>query len=354
MSEPGTVQSHLFTTHGFDLDLGGHLSDCTLAYELHGSLNVEGDNAILVVHGYTSSHHVAGRYAPGKAARGVGTDVVGWWDALIGPGKAIDTDKYFVVGVNALGSAHGSTGPSSINPVTGKPWGPTFPEITLRDSVRAQKHLLDDLGVKRLVAVVGPSMGGFQSFQWAVTYPDFVQGVVPTVTAPRMRDGTGEAVAQLQRRLASDPNWNDGWYYENGGIAGILEELRFETLVSYGQREILAPTIPDPAARDAAIRAMAKTWAQNYDGHSMVALRKAIGRFDITGDYDKLKAKVLYVIAPNDKLFPGTMCPAYAQAMRAAGIDLTYVELVTDKGHLASHADAKQWAPMLEAFLARL
>ena len=200
---------------------------------------------------------------------------------------------------------------------------------------------------------LGPS-SGFQSFQWAVTYPDFVQGVVPTVTAPRMRDGTAEAVTQLQRRLASDPNWNDGWYYENGGIARTLEELRFETLVGYGQREILAPTIPDPAARDAAIRAMAKTWAQTYDGHSMVALRKAIGHFDITGEYDKVKAKVLYVIAPNDKLFPGTMCPAYAQAMRSAGIDITYCELVTDKGHLASHADARQWAPMLEAFLARL
>jgi homoserine O-acetyltransferase/O-succinyltransferase len=345
------VESHVFTTHGFDLDLGGHLSECKVAYEMHGRLNADGDNAILMVHGYTSSHHVAGRYAPGKHAKGIAPDALGWGDALIGPGKAIDTDKYFVVGVNALGSAHGSSGPNSIDPNTGKPFGPTFPELTLRDSVRAQKHLLDDLGVKRLVAVVGPSMGGFQSFQWAVTYPDFMRGIVPSVTAPKVRPGGDEVVINLQKRLAADPNWNGGWYYENGGIAKTLAELRYETLVGYGLREVLAASIPDPAARDQAIRSQAETWAKTYDGHSMVTLRKAVNRFDVTGDYDKIKAKVLYVIAPNDRLFPGTMCPAYAQAMRAAGVDLNYVELVTDKGHLASNADALQWAPMLRAFL---
>lgn len=347
------VESRVFTVRDFALDLGGTLPECHLAYECHGKLNAAGDNAILMTHGYTSSGHVAGRFAPGKAARGVTEDQLGWWDPLVGPGKAIDTDRYFVVSTNALGSAHGSSGPNSIDPRTGKPYGPTFPEVTLRDSVRAQKLLLDSLGVKRLHAVAGPSMGGFQAFQWAVTYPDFMRGIVATVTAPKMRAGSDAAEA-MRARLATDPNWNDGWYYENGGIAKTLEEIRYETLVQYGQRELLAPTIPDPAAREAAIRAAARAWAANYDGHSLVVLREAIGRFDITGDYDKIRAKVLYVIAPNDKLFPGSMGVTYAAEMRKADVDVTYVELVTDKGHLASHAEAEQWAPILRTFLDRL
>ncbi len=353
MTTIDNVEGRLFTTRDFGLDLGGALPQCHVAYETHGTLNPSGDNAILVTHGYTSSAHVAGRYAAGKAATGVPDDQVGWWDALIGPGKAIDTARYYVVAANALGSAHGSSGPNTIDPKTGKHYGPTFPDVTLRDSVRAQKLLLDSLGVKKLHAVVGPSMGGFQAFQWAVTFPDFMRGIVPTVTAPRMRGGL-DPIEALVRRLASDPNWNGGWYYENGGIGTVLEEIRYDTLVQYGQRELLAATVPDPARREAAIRATAKAWAATYDGHSLVVLRKAISRFDITAEYSKIKAKVLYVIAPNDKLFPGTIGPGYAADLRQAGVDITYVELVTDKGHLASHADAEQWAPMLRAFLGRL
>ena len=158
MTTIDNVEGRIFTTRDFALDPGGALPQCHVAYETYGTLNPAGDNAILVTHGYTSSAHVAGRYAAGKAAKGVPQDQVGWWDALIGPGKAIDTATYFVVGANALGSAHGSSGPNTIDPKTGKHYGPTFPEVTLRDSVRAQKLLLDSLGVKKLHAVVGPSM----------------------------------------------------------------------------------------------------------------------------------------------------------------------------------------------------
>jgi homoserine O-acetyltransferase len=348
------VEGLTFATKDFALEKGGGLPLCEVAYETHGRLDAAGDNAILVVHGYTSSGHVAGTHARGKEPPGVAPGTVGWWDALIGPGKAIDTDRFFVVGVNALGSCHGSTGPASLDPRTGKPYGPTFPEVTIRDIVRSQKLLLDSLGVKHLVAVCGPSMGGFQSFQWGVSYPDFMNGVVATVTAPKMRAGTIDAVEQLSQRLATHPNWNKGWYYENGGIASILADIRHETLVGYGRREILAATIPDPAKRDAQIRAEAEAWAKTYDGHSMIVLRRAIGTFDITADYAKLKAKVLYVITPNDTLFPAKMGVSYAKEMREAGVDLTYIELVTDKGHMASHADAAQWAPALGAFIARL
>ena len=283
MAELTGIESKLFTARDFRLESGQSLPVLELAYETYGSLSPARDNAVLVVHGYTSSHHAAGRNAPGKQGRGVAPGAAGWFDGLI-----------------------------------------------------------------------GPSMGGFQSFQWAASYPGFMKAIVPSVTAPRSPAGLDRLEA-LQTRLASDPNWNGGWYYDTGGIARTLEELRFETLMAYGQNEILAETMPDPKAREAAIRANAKAWAQIYDGHSMVTLRKAIGTFDITGEYAKLKGtKVLYVQSPSDKLFDIALSPAYVSDMRKAGIDVTYVELPTNKGHMASHADAALWAPILGAFLKRL
>lgn len=354
VAELAGIESRVFTHPDFRLESGQSLPTLELAYETYGTLSPAKDNAILVVHGYTSSHHAAGRNAPGRQGKGVPEGAVGWFDGLIGPGKAVDTGRYFVISVNALGSAHGSTGPNSIDPRTGKPYGPTFPDITMRDIVAAQKLLVDSLGLTSLVAVMGPSMGGFQSFQWAASYPGFMKAIAASVSAPRSPGGLDRLEA-LQQRLASDPNWNGGWYYESGGIARTLEEMRFETLMNYGQNEILAETIPDPKAREAAMRANAQAWSKLYDGHSMVVLRKAIGTFDITGQYDRLKGtKVLYVQSPSDKLFDIALCPQYVSDMRRAGIDITYVELPSNKGHMASHADAALWAPILGAFLKRL
>jgi len=186
-----TVVKRTFTTGGFTLESGRILPELTLAFETYGRRAPDGRNAILVTHGFTSSHHAAGTYLP--------TDpVAGWWNGLIGPGKAIDTDRFFVVSSNMLGSSYGSTAPASINPATGKRWGPDFPDITLGDIVGAQKLLLDALGVRRLVLVAGPSFGGYQAFQWAVSYPDFVSGIVPVVSAPK--GSGGEAAVQALRR----------------------------------------------------------------------------------------------------------------------------------------------------------
>ncbi len=354
MAQLTGIESKIYNAGEFTLESGLSLPALQLAYETYGELAPQHDNAILVVHGYTSSHHAAGRYAPGKSARGVKPDAVGWYDALIGPGKAVDTDRYFVVSVNALGSAHGSTGPNCTDPGTGRPYGPTFPEITMRDIVAAEKRLVDSLGIERLVAVLGPSMGGFQSFQWAASYPGFAKAIAAAVTAPRSPSGLGQ-LDPLQRTLSGDPNWNGGWYYDNGGIGATLQEMRFDTLMNYGMNEILAPTIPDPVDRKAAIRADAAAWAQIYDGHSLVVLRRAIGTFDITDEYAALRpTKVLYVQSPSDTVFDIAQSPRYVTDMRQAGVDITYVELPTDKGHMASHADAALWAPILGAFLARL
>jgi homoserine O-acetyltransferase len=341
MADLTNIESKLFTAREFRLESGQSLPLLELAYETYGTLNPARDNGVLVVHGYTSSHHAAGKNAPGKQGRGVIEGAAGWFDKLIGPGKAVDTDKFFVVSVNALGSAHGSSGPNSIDPRTGKPYGPTFPVTTMRDMVASQKLLVDSLGLKSLVAVVGPSMGGFQSFQWAASYPGFMKGIAASVTAPRAPNRLGGLEA-LQKRLAGDPNWNGGWYYENGGVPGVLEQIRYETLLNYG-------------ASEADAKAAAKVWAKTYDAHSLVSLRRAIDGFDITHQYDRLKqAKVLYVNSKTDKLFDIALCPAYVSDMRKAGVDVTYVELPSDKGHMASHQDAEMWAPILAAFINKL
>jgi len=341
MANLTNVESKLFTAREFRLENGQSLPVLELAYETYGTLSPTENNAVLVVHGYTSSHHAAGTNAKGKQGRGVAQGSVGWFDALIGPGKAVDTNHHFVISVNALGSAHGSSGPNTIDPRTKKPYGPTFPAISMRDMVASQKLLVDSLGLKNLVAVIGPSMGGFQSFQWAASYPGFMKGIAASVTAPRAPNRLGGLEA-LQKRLASDPNWNGGWYYENGGIPGTLEQIRYETLLNYGQKEAEA-------------KIAARSWAQIYDGHSLVTLRRAIDGFDITHQYDRLKpTKVLYVNSKTDKLFDIALCPAYVSDMRKAGVDVTYVELPSDKGHMASHADAAMWAPILAAFMKSL
>src|SRR5262245_61448112 len=154
----------MFTTKDFTLESGATLPELTLAYDTYGTLARDGRNANLITHGFTSHHHAAGGHA-GQP---------GFWSGLIGPGKTVDTDRYFVVSSNMIGSSYGSTAPRTIDPATGRPYGPGFPAITLRDIVTAQKALLDSLDVRHLVAVAGPSFGGYQAFQWAVTFPDFM------------------------------------------------------------------------------------------------------------------------------------------------------------------------------------
>src|SRR6266699_3604482 len=173
----GAVEDRFFTIRDFRLANGTVMPEAAIAYETYGKLAAHGRNAVLITHGFTSSHHMAGRN-PANANQ------PGSWDGLIGPGKAIDTDRLFVVASNMLGSSYGSTNAASLNPATNTPYGPDFPAITLRDIVAAQKALLDSLGVEHLVAVAGPSYGGYQAFQWAVAYPDFIDGVVAVNTAP--------------------------------------------------------------------------------------------------------------------------------------------------------------------------
>jgi homoserine O-acetyltransferase/O-succinyltransferase len=340
------VLSRTFTVPAFKLESGVVLPELTLVYETYGRLAPDGKNAILVTHGFTSNHHAAGKYA-------VTDQVAGWWDGLIGSGKALDTDRYFVVSSNMLGSSFGSTAPASTNPKTGKPYGPDFPDITVRDIVGAQKTLLEGLGVQHLVAVAGPSYGGYQTFQWAVTYPTFMSGAVAVVSAPKGSGGDA-AVKSLVDRFATDPSWNGGWYYERGGIFPTMLQMRIETLERYGQNEVLARTIADPAQRAARLRELAEGWARQFDPNSMVALRKAAVKFDAGRDFTKVRAKVLYVLSRTDKLFPPSIAPGVMDQLTRAGVDAKYFEIDTELGHSASGPEWAKWGPTLKDFIAGL
>ena len=325
------------------LKKGGTLEDAKLAYVTYGRLAPDGKNAILLTHGYTSSH----LFADGGASASEGS-----WGALVGPGRPIDTDRYFVVSSNMLGSAHGSTAPRSIDPKTGEPYGPDFPLLTLPDIVGAQKRLLDQLGVKGLVAVVGPSYGGFQAFTWGVEYPGFMKGLVPVVTGMR-RPPQADPDATL-KKLSADPNWNGGRYYGKGGILPTMVRLREETLRSYGTDEELKPKMPNKADRDAEITRQARAWAEAFDGNSMLALGRAMDSYDVTPDLGKIKAKVLFVISRTDAYFPPSLKDEVMPALKAAGVDGQYFEIDSEHGHLASGTDAAKWAPALKAFLQSL
>ena len=349
-----SVQSKVFTTRNFTLESGTVLPELTLAYETYGTLAPDGQNAALITHGYTSSHHAAGRYAIDGAPPGHQPGDIGSWDKLIGPGKAIDTRRLFVVSSNMLGSSYGSTSPRSINPTTGRRWGPDFPHISVADIVRAQKLLLDSLGVTNLVAVAGPSYGGYQAFQWGITFPNFLQGVVAVETAPKA-DTTFVSMQWMADQLAADPNWNGVWYYEKTGAIGkTMVDIRVAMLKRAGIEAQLKAKYPDRALREAAIVKSAAEWAQVFDGHSLIVLRRALEGFDAQKEFSRIKARVLYVLSRTDQSFPPTIAPGVMNALKAAGVDARYVEIDSEKGHLASRVDAEKWAADLRKFMAEL
>ena len=346
MSSMGSVVKHTWTMRDFRLESGSVLPELTVAYESYGRRATDGRNVILVTHGFTSSQHAAGKHSPTDAAAGL-------WDGLIGPGKPIDTDRYLVIASNMLGSSYGSTAPASVDPRTGKRYGPDFPDITLRDIVGAQKAMLAALGVEHLVAVAGPSFGGYQAFQWAVTYPDAMHGIVAVVTAPKGGGGR-EAAETLRRRLATNPAWNGGWYYGHDGIVETMTAIRVETLQRYGTDEVLARTIAEPAARDAELRRQAATWAREFDPNSLITLRKASVRFDVEQEIAKIRAKVLYVLSRTDKLFPPSIAPGVMDRLAKAGVQASYFEIDSELGHVASGPEWAKWGPTLQRFVETL
>ncbi|MES2959069.1 MAG: alpha/beta fold hydrolase [Pseudomonadota bacterium] len=332
------LQTH--TARGLRLASGTVLAEATTAYRTLGHLNAAGDNAVLVLHGYTT----------GPSMLDAGSNVAeGSWSDLVGPGKPIDSERWFVVCPNMLGSSYGSTGPASVDPATGQPYGIDFPRLTIADMVRAQKGLLDALGVTRLAAVAGPSLGGYQALQWAVSFPEMVERVVCAVSAP-YSPGIVSSTALLDR-LAEQPAWNDG-HPEPGALVDWLTAQRIDTLARYGVDEELKPRWPDPTARAGEVRRLAREWAETFDAGSLVTLAQAAEVFDLRAELSAIRAPLLMVLSRSDQVFSPALAREFAPLLDAAGVPWSYLELDSNKGHVASGADAALWADLLREFMA--
>jgi homoserine O-acetyltransferase len=335
-----------FVTADFRLQSGMVMPAVTIAYRTLGVLAPDRDNVVLVTHGNTSGPQMID---PGGSA------AEGSWNEIVGPGKAVDTNRFFVICPNMLGSAYGSTNAASIEPATGKRYGPRFPDMTVSDIVATQRVLLDHLGIDRLVAIVGPSYGGFQAFQWAVDYPGRVKGIAAVVTSPLVpRERAEGNLARLLATLSKDPNWNGGDYYDGGGVLETMIQIRITTLKTYGIETRLRDTISDPRQIEAAIRDEAARWATGFDANSLIILAKALRGFDVTARFSRITSKVLYVLSRTDKLFPPDLAPGVMQGLKSAGVDADYFPLDSEYGHSASGRDAHKWAPRLRQFMERL
>ena len=332
----------VFKTENFILQNGSILPVLEVAYETYGRAANAKENTILLLHGYTSSPH----------AGGGGDSNPGWWEDLIGPGRAIDTNRYFVVTPNMLGSAYGTTGPRSINPETEKPYGPDFPEITTRDMIEVHKLLLDYFGVCELAAVVGYSYGGYLTFQWGVTYPTRMRALVPVATGITGR-GDESTIRELEKQFESAAGWNGGHYYDAGdGVEDALIKFRSNVLQNYGVDVELRDRGLDEAAVRSQLHSQAKKWAAEFDANSLIALRRCATNYDAKPDAAEIAAPLLYILSTTDTLFgPELGEPTVAHIRKMAGSDATYHELESPYGHRAPSVDSAKWADALERFL---
>lgn len=323
---------------------GTVLPEVTVACACYGRLAPGGRNAILVTHGYTANHHML--------AHGEGV-AEGSWAPLIGPGKPLDTNRYFVVCSNMLGASHGTTGPASTDPRTGQPYGFGFPEISFADIVEAQRRLLVRLGVAHLRAVVGPSYGGFQALQWALDHPGWVDAIGVVVSGPYFPRTGQTDLAALDALLASDPAWRRGTYPAPGEMRSTLRALRLQTLKAYGMEAVLADQGLQGQARAQRLDVLADAWARDFDPGALRVLLKAGLRFDVRDRLADIKADVLHVIASTDTLFPPNGLGRSDLAGAGGGRPVTYLEIDTPYGHTASGPAHAQWAEALRQLLSR-
>jgi homoserine O-acetyltransferase/O-succinyltransferase len=332
----------VFVDQDFRLDSGTVLPQIEIAWESWGTLSPDRSNAILVTHGLTSSHHAAD--APTLDCR------IGWGHAQIGPGRIYDTDRYFVLASNVLGSFYGSTCAAFLNPATDAPWGEGFPAVTMADVVRAQGLLLDSLGITRLHAVAGCSLGGFQAYQWAVTLPDRMTRVIATDTADHDSFDLAAAIPGLLQRFQTQSGWNDG-KPAHGALVAPLTALREEMLAGFGLREKIALLTGDPAEQARMLTEEARAWAQIADPWSLVSMYRTAASFDVRQHLGRIRVPVLVVTADTDLWYPPAVGRAQVDRLRAAGVQVTYLEIQSGLGHYATTEEPWKWAATAKAFL---
>ncbi len=366
----GIVKTKYFTfAHPPDeliLESGEKLGPVTLAYETYGKLNKDKSNAILILHALSGDAHVAGYHS--KRDR-----KPGWWDNMVGPGKAFDTDKFFIICSNVIGGCKGSTGPSSINPKTGKPYALDFPIITIKDMVNAQKHLIDHLGIKKLLSLAGGSMGGMQVLQWTVSYPEMCLSAIPIATAPYL---SAQAIAfdEVGRQaIISDPNWQNGNYYGTGkfpakglAIARMIGHITYLSEESmhrkFGRklqdREKYSYKFLTDFQVESYLHHQGDKFVHRFDANSYLYITKAMDYFDVSAGYKSLKdafknvkTKFLVISFSSDWLFPPHQSKEIVSALRSNGKEVSYVEIDSWYGHDAFLLEEDKLEPVITSFL---
>ncbi|MCJ7772920.1 MAG: homoserine O-acetyltransferase [Desulfobacterales bacterium] len=353
---------------GMMLDSGVTFGPITLVYETYGTLNKEKDNAVLISHALTGDAHVAGYHSEDD-------DKPGWWDIMVGPDKGIDTKKYYVICSNIIGSCMGSTGPSSINPDTKKPYGMNFPVVTISDMVRAQRLLIDHLGVEKLLSVVGGSIGGMQVLEWCLQYPDMVFSAIPLATTTR-HSALAIAFNEVARQaIVADPNWNKGDYYHNGrkpdlGLAvarmiGHITYLSDESMRLKFGRELqdkndLSFNFDADFQVESYLRYQGKKFVDRFDANSFLYITKAADYFDLESQYgsgsaveafSKSTAKFMVVSFTSDWLYPTYQSRSMVQAMKKCGLDVSFCEIEAQWGHDAFLLPNARLSSLISSFL---
>jgi len=364
----GPVEKKVFTLPSYTTVGGRTLRDVRVGYETYGKLNAAGDNAIFIPHFFSGTSHAAGKYKPTDAAPG-------YWDPIIGAGKPIDTDKYFVISADALVNLNTkdpnvtTTGPASIDPATGRPYAMSFPVVSYRDSVRVHKALVDSLGVKKLHAVAGASGGSIQAMEWAALYPQLVERVVHVV-GPGF-DISPYVVEMLDvwvLPIRLDPRWNNGDYFgKDEPVAGIAQALKIVTITAraHGWAEKTfgykwADPAKDPRAAmgnafaiQEALEKAGVARAASTDADSMIYTAKANQLYDLGDEVKNIKAKILFVPADSDMIFPPELSLKAAQRYKAQGGVAEVAIIEGDGGHLEGVLNVAKQGEAIRAFLAR-
>src|SRR5579885_1619410 len=348
------------------LDAGVSLNPFQIAYKTYGALNVDRSNAVLVCHALTGDQHVASTHPI--------TGKQGWWETMVGPGKPIDTERYFVICPNVVGGCMGTTGPSSTNPATGKPWGLDFPVITIRDMVRAQAMLLDHLGIETLFTVAGGSMGGMQVLQWAASYPERVFSALPIACATR-HSAQNIAFHEVGRQaIMADPEWRGGRYLLEGtnprrglAVARMGAHITYLSDAAlhrkFGRRfqDRANPTFSFDAdfEVESYLRHQGISFVERFDANSYLYLTRAMDYFDLAADYNGFVANAFkntptrfcVISFTSDWLFPTSESRAIVHALNAAGARVSFAEIATDKGHDAFLLDEPELFAIVRGFL---
>jgi homoserine O-acetyltransferase len=348
------------------LDCGKELKQVNIRYETAGKLSPAADNAVLVAHALSGNSHVCGRYSADDTKPG-------WWDDMVGPGKAIDTDKYFVICSNVIGSCAGSTGPRSIDPDTGKPYNLTFPVITIRDMVRAQKHLVEHLGIKRLLAVIGGSMGGMQALEWAINFPDMVDGVIPIATTSQLSPQSIAFDWVGREAIKNDPRWNGGDYASDQVPEGGLSTARMLAHITYLSDESMSRKFGRELQdtdrysfdfkRDFAVESylehQGRRFVEFFDANSYFYITRAMDYFDMArrsgGDLSKTlsaaKATFLVISFSSDWLFPTAESLKIVSALLKNRLNVSFCEIQSGYGHDAFLLEVDALGRMVRDFL---